>query len=276
MTPPIIECISKLKRARKHLANLQSRSQKWLLDNASHRRSTKKDPDRPGYYQYSIHSSCPNIPLDPFALIIGDVLHNLRSSLDHLVYALALNYTGSLSEEVARNLQFPIFGDKDWNGKMGVGNARFERNRKAWIGAIHPEAQAFIKNLQPYHKGNAFAEHALWKFHQLSNLDKHRLLLTSASRIGKVSLDPAKCVNVDTESVIVDFSGGPIKTNTEIVRCSFLPINPDRKVDVNFVPSLDIVFKCGSVVDEKRVLDVFAAIYNFIAIDVYKPLSKYL
>jgi len=112
---------------------------------------------------------------------------------------------------------------------------------------------------------------------QLSNLDKHRLLLTAVARIGGCSLDPAKCVNVDTDSLAVEFlSLGPIENNTEIVRCSFLPAERGKDVYVNFTASMDIVFKCGSVVDEKRVIGVFATIYNFVAAEVFKPLSKFL
>jgi len=48
-----------------------------------------------------------------------------------------------------------------------------ERRNK--IGCIHPRAQAIIKRLQPYTRGDEFASDPLWKLNELSNMDKHRV-----------------------------------------------------------------------------------------------------
>lgn len=100
-------------------------------------------------------------------LIIGDCLHNLRSALDNLVYELALAHIGidRLTEDCARILEFPIFGDREMN----------ERECRNKIGCIHPDAQATIKCLQPHNRGDEFASDPLWKLQQLNNIDKHRV-----------------------------------------------------------------------------------------------------
>jgi len=106
-------------------------------------------------------------PPAEFRLIIGDCLHNLRSALDNLVYELALAHMGidPLPERRARVLEFPIFGDR----------AMDERECRNKIGCIHPDAQAAIKQLQPYNREDEFVSDPLWVLQQLSNMDKHRV-----------------------------------------------------------------------------------------------------
>lgn len=102
-----------------------------------------------------------------FRLIIGDCLYNLRSALDNLAYELAVRHHGSspLPEWFDRRSEFPIFGDR----------AMTPDERKRKIGCINPRAQTIIKRLQPYNRGDKFASDPLWKLHQLSNMDKHRV-----------------------------------------------------------------------------------------------------
>lgn len=98
---------------------------------------------------------------------IGDVLHNLRSSLDHLAYALAAAHTGlPLSEALEKGTGFPIFDNA----------ADFHDKRKGQrsIRGIASDAQATIERLQPYQRGPDFGLDPLWLLHQLSNIDKHR------------------------------------------------------------------------------------------------------
>ena len=80
------------------------------------------------------------IPLDPFSLLIGEVLHNLRSSFDHLAYALAAKHTQPLTEEIVRHSEFPIYGDKYSEGIVAV-EKRHAAVLKKKIGGIAPQAQ---------------------------------------------------------------------------------------------------------------------------------------
>ncbi len=103
---------------------------------------------------------------DEFALIVGDVLHNLRSSLDSLVYELALKHHGGpLPDDVAKGLMFPVFRTAH----------KFSSTRKSRIGAVHPKAQDIIANLQPYAPGKRGVHDPLYVLNELSVMDKHRL-----------------------------------------------------------------------------------------------------
>ena len=153
----------KLDWASHHLACLDAKVREWTERKPHHyvtnidRKSDKK----------LVRIRLLNPPPAEFRLIIGDCLHNLRSALDSLVYELALAHNGidPLPEDRAKGLEFPIFGNRMMDAQ--------ECRKK--IGCIHPDAQAAIKGLQPYNKGNEFASDPLWKLHRLSNVDKHRV-----------------------------------------------------------------------------------------------------
>lgn len=103
-------------------------------------------------------------PLDPeIPCLTGDILHNLRSALDHLLFRLLPPTTDS--REI-RKRAFPIGQDaKHYN----VG----EKKRR--LSALRPDLVTRIDALEPYKDGNG---HALWQLHELNVIDKHRLLLT--------------------------------------------------------------------------------------------------
>ena len=104
--------------------------------------------------------------------IIGDVVHNLRSALDHLTFQLAVrNATGNLQDK--RRVQFPI-EDRE---------ATFERrciskDRGGWIADLHPDDRTVIKGYQPFQRRREGEWLALLR--DLSDADKHRLLVSLA------------------------------------------------------------------------------------------------
>ncbi len=100
-------------------------------------------------------------------IIVGDILHNLHSALDHIVWQLALLSTPNPSKEAA----FPIFlkSGEETNRKM-----------ERLLVNVSDDARKVVKALQPYTTPNP-STHPLWLLQELSNRDKHRLLtLTGA------------------------------------------------------------------------------------------------
>jgi hypothetical protein len=59
-------------------------------------------------------------PTDPISLLIGDALHNMRSALDALAYALAVAFTQPLPEEVADSSEFPSSGIKTARERLAL------------------------------------------------------------------------------------------------------------------------------------------------------------
>lgn len=98
-----------------------------------------------------------------FLAASGDVVHNLRSALDHLANQLV--WVGS-GEEPSRRVEFPIAKDA----------ATYERDKARKVEGMCPKAIKAIDALKPYKGGND----ALWRIHELDNIDKHRALFTYA------------------------------------------------------------------------------------------------
>jgi hypothetical protein len=95
-------------------------------------------------------------------VIVGDVLHNLRCVLDHLVWQLVvLN-----GQEPGDHNQFPIF---DTPGAYKKKAGRYLRG----VAADHRD---LIETFQPYHLEDDAASHYLAVLRDLSNIDKHRFV----------------------------------------------------------------------------------------------------
>lgn len=256
----------KLSRAHGHLDDLQAKISQWLNGN-HHTIRRHRDPDRPDHL--SIRVTAQDLPAEPFALLVGDILHNLRGCLDHLVYALAFKHTKPLPDEFAKGSQFPIYGDK----------RLWQSDRPRRIRGIHPDAQAIIESLQPYHRGKDFASHPLWVLHDLSNIDKHRLLLVANCYSGGVAVDTDRW-RAEGNAILlpgtINVHGGFIEGETEVLNCRVAPADPNREMNVEFFqPLMDIGFKCGSIVDGRGLTSVLGDIHNYILDDVSTPLSKF-
>jgi len=104
------------------------------------------------------------------AHLIGDIIHNLRASLDFAACDLAeLNGAASVD-----GVYFPFGKTKD----------SFEASSREKIRKLSSRAKEHIRNLMPYRGGNE----ALWLIHYLDLGDKHRRL----TPIGMVGSTGAK------------------------------------------------------------------------------------
>jgi hypothetical protein len=231
-------------------------------------------------------------PRDPVSLLIGDVLHNLRSALDLLAFALASAYTKPLPEEFAERSEFPIFGDEDREGNRGIGSTRFhERTKKglptarsglAKIAGWHPDAQAAVERLQPYQRGNEFRSDPLWLLHELDRVSKHRLLHAGVA-VGAGNLlrlePPYEAMNVRAIGPgLIDSIGGPLDTDTPIARWwGVRPIDPNAEVNMEIHPALQVAFRPEAVgSQDKLVVPTLAELYNHIVGKVIPSVTPYL
>ncbi|MCH8993731.1 MAG: hypothetical protein IH959_02040 [Chloroflexi bacterium] len=105
---------------------------------------------------------------DRLSLLIGDFVYNLRSSLDHLVWAL-LTHPPDRPEQV----QFPIFDDEQ----------RFRERAPRMIGALGKEVQDVIEWMQPYHRRSDHDFSLLLLLQRMSNIDKHRQIPLASAGI---------------------------------------------------------------------------------------------
>ncbi len=188
----------KLARADKHLHALD-RAIKDFVDYEPYEIEAKFDPDS-GYYIFRVESH--EDPAAEFSVIIGDVLSNLRSALDHLAFALNLRGGPLPNPKVS---QFPIFKDPD----------DFARRAPQMIPNVRGAARTEVEALQPYHGGvNSF----LWELNELCSADKHRLL-----HVVNVVWGHTEAYFGSDDTVFdvpsMRFRVGVIKDNAEILRC---------------------------------------------------------
>ena len=96
-----------------------------------------------------------NMPSEAIYLLAGDFVHNLRSSLDHVVYALIVHSTK----------QFPNSSQVQWPAQKEQDVKAFEKQTKG----VPFNAAKIIESLQPYNEGpgNAFKQSSIWQLHKL-------------------------------------------------------------------------------------------------------------
>lgn len=162
---------TKLSNASRHLVDLQTLVDNvFQQDNYTVTREVKEGP--PLEYIYRVNS-VPEVPRE-WGARVGDILHNVRSALDHLAWQLVLDDGGSPS----RHTYFPICTREFTEGGGLSILTKVQLRRADLIEAVN--------HVQPYRwiGGDARPEdHPLKVLDQLAQHDKHRLLLATAGAL---------------------------------------------------------------------------------------------
>lgn len=95
--------------------------------------------------------------------LLGDIVHNLRSSLDHVVHQLIMEQTGK--EPTYRTYEFPIFCHEN----------QFDETLNRKLRDVSDEAVELIKDVQPFQSDPPKAS-PLHTLQDLSTIDRHSLL----------------------------------------------------------------------------------------------------
>ncbi len=109
-------------------------------------------------------------PLDTeWNFAFGEVIHNLRSSLNNMVYDIAV-WTGVTDARALRRVQFPICATRiAWQGE------------KSRVECLPAEYVTAIEAIQPFQRGEAEEDlqgDLLLVLQKLDNQDKHHLQIT--------------------------------------------------------------------------------------------------
>src|SRR5687768_4903488 len=118
----------KIERAKKHVDDLNVAVCSFL-DSKPYLVGAKRDPQtrRPIYYLTSVQSVPTTI-----AAIAGDVLHALRSALDHLAFSLVEVSGIALTTKERRDISFPILDTED--------AAKYKSDRARKVKGMRPQA----------------------------------------------------------------------------------------------------------------------------------------
>jgi hypothetical protein len=169
--PEFASCWLKIRRAEEHLNALKSEIKTWL-DRKPYSIRNKHDPDT-GRHSMILEVEG-TAPFDRVSLIAGDCAHNLRCSLDHLTYALAVVNTGKTMPQSAKKIQFPIVNNP----------TEFDGQRYRLVD-LSKQSQKFIESVQPYHKKHTELPSILQVLSVFDDIDKHRLIhVTYSANVG--------------------------------------------------------------------------------------------
>lgn len=156
----------KLERANAQARKLVDSISRWVAENPLRARCEIRE-SRLGYRL--IVEEFKNPPMtDDWGLLFGECIHNLRSSLDNL--AFALSRVRRDPPERPSKIAFPIFETK----------SDFEKRGRSNIDQLPEDAAALIELIQPFQRdgsaegGNPDRD-ALIHLQRLNNADKHRI-----------------------------------------------------------------------------------------------------
>ncbi len=187
----------KIERAKKHTRDLDAEMCDFRAAHPYRFRSDYDVDTREKVYKVDIQSDTPAV----LSLIIGDIIHNLRSALDHLAWKLIIA-NGKTPKSGPGGTQFVI---RDSSAKPKPGGI-------AVIEGISPDAQKIVDSIQPYNTGND----SLLILNQLDIVDKHQLMLVTAFALSSMTIKWngkfASSNTLDANSTIfkVDPMGGTI------------------------------------------------------------------
>jgi hypothetical protein len=239
MSGPLKGPRAKLSRAAEHLKSLEDATTAFMSGNPH---SYFVAPGRMRGEHIVRYRSEQEVPTH-LALIAGDCLQNLRSSLDHLVYAFWH------SDEA----QFPIMPSA----------SAFRSRGLSQIAGTSVEFKAVVTALQPYQPGQGGKNNLLWWLRELSNADKHRAL-----HIGQESLLGSRIKSMYGRACRVVYRSplflGRLKDGMELCRLRIVPTGPGPDVNVQLELVTAVCFNEFGPGRGQIVLDVLSKIHGYV------------
>lgn len=164
---------AKVERAKKQIEELQT-AWRTFCDTGAYSVAFKDNAHvgERTYYLRVLKDIPPHIPS-----IVGDVAHNLRSSLDHLAVHLVSIGTSGIGP--FRHVCFPVAENA----------AKYKAMRDGRVKGMWDEAIKQIDAIEPYGGG---AGQIFWHIHELDRIDKHHLLLTVFANVRSHSILPSE------------------------------------------------------------------------------------
>lgn len=236
---------AKIKRADQHISDYEM-AKKVFINKDLYTFIQEEDPKT--LYNFVVVDSIKPIP-DDIVCIIGDTIHNLRSSLDLLACQLMKL---SHPKHTCKDIGFPI-SDSASAFKSTL------QSRK--IQSFDASVVQMFTQLETYKGG---ARSSIWELHRLDIQDKHRLLLIAGAAIGGVTVkvvvnpdDPTKRRETTLESSLKPGEFRIFKQGHKFIRVDPKLLVPNQgdvaKMDFKFTG--DIVFNEPGIVECKSVLD---------------------
>jgi len=262
MSIRLIGVLAKIERANKHIMDLEREVSAFIEDNPGRELLACDTDPETGDIIYRVKYNRP-IPI-AIQLIAGDIAHNLRSALDHLVWQLVEAGGGRPNGFTA----LPVCKDTE----------HFQsRKTTKKVAGIAPEAKRLVELMQPY---NAL-DNMLLAITEVNNFDKHRLLFVvakkiTATRVGigertAASLPPGAGTVLDLTFDWITDGDTPrlLKEGDVFVRFVDCRSHPDCNLDFAY----DIVFSEPEIVRNSPICKFFREVSDWVlgVVDQFRP-----
>ncbi len=239
----------KIKRAKTHLDALDIEVAKFAKGK-TYRFSPEDDIER-GEYVLTFTTADSKPPL-LCAMVAGEFVGCLRSSLEYLVFQLASLHGNVPSSEIS----FPVFGENSVDTQVRIAKKTY---------GIPDAAVAIIKSLQPYNSGDAYKSTHLWRLNKLWNIDKHRHIPLHAT-IGQIHFPNLPLDMIPKREVLND--GGSLQYVLRFPATAkpYIDLQPRVNINVEFGRERE-----GVVVGRKDLRDM----YEFIRSKVIPRFARF-
>lgn len=192
-------------------------------------------------------------PTDRWSLMLGDIINNLRSCLDHCVYALAVIGSG---EEIP---------PKYWGLKFPICKNQSDFDKEAPNSLLNVQKPAFdtILAAQPFDNLDA----PLWLLKEFSNADKHRIIHLTVAFLREFSFYDTKTIGRESVKVTYGYtyeSGGkliiPLYDGFQIGSTQFGTVEVSRAADVQSDAVFEVIFDESALTPHRGVCDLLGEI----------------
>jgi len=242
----------KLSRATTHIASIEKCFTAWL----NHGYRVFEQTNNKGRVEL-LAEILEKFPSE-ISLTVGDALHCLRDSLDHIAFDLSLSGSSVMTDEQERQIMFPIS-----DAVVNIGDKR--------IKFMPINARQAVINLLPDPTGNQFKTHPLRLLNKMNNRDKHRTIpvIVATSHIGGLTISSSN--GSDYFHILgtarPELGKGPV---------AFMEFNRSPNVNANITYSTQIEFDKGMEVSGNPVITLLKSIEKHIRDTVIPTLKPFL
>jgi hypothetical protein len=191
------------------------------------------------------------------ALLLGDVVHNLRAAMDHVMWAITPR---EVQQQSPTDVSFPLYTQKDIFERWG-------ERRRTWYG---PTVFEVLRSYQPFQASGTGKLHPLHILQFLSNTDKHRLLNIVAHN--QVNLGGVRIIPEPPGGVRSTINTGLISRGSVLARVEFRRPADTASVELNPVFAYEQVLRYVDYDDTEHRLPIGDAL-NQIGPDVVEAVG---
>lgn len=257
---PLSGCQLKLDRAYEHVEAL-NREIAGFLKRKPYEPVGKFDRETS---EYLVWMRVRDTPPVRWSIIIGEMVHNLRSALDHLAWQLVRANGG----KPTRDTGFPIFTQDPFAESA---NERTLERWQAMTAGMHPDDVAIIQGCQPYKRGDKM--NSFFVLNSLSNRDKHREMhfAQNIMRHSKISFENVRDCRLEK---LMEPYRGTVENETIVQHYRVVRTGDNPYVDMQTECAFDIAFAEPRAIAGFSVTETLISLSNVVH-DIVHLLARY-